>query len=518
MWERDGTLWSTEPQPELTDRLGWLDLPESMRSKLPALKALASEAKADGFLDVVLLGMGGSSLAPEVYFRTFGSTPGQPDLIVLDSTHPGAVLSVARQIDPATTLFVVSSKSGSTLETLSGFRFFWDFVGEVFDEPGSQFIAVTDSGSSLEQIARDRGFRAIFNAPSDVGGRYSALTDFGLVPAALIGVDVEALLERAAAMAQSAGPDTAVADNPALELGAAMGELALAGRDKVTYVVSPGLAAFPDWAEQLVAESTGKDNRGIVPVANEPLGPLDEYGNDRFFIYLSLEGQEDEAQVALLKELDAAGHPVATMRLADPYDLGAEMYRAEIATAAAGAVLEIHPFNQPDVQLAKSLAQEAMEGGSDGASEPPEVGVDDRAGLTDAIEVWLGTARPGDYLSLQAYLAFEKPVDGALQWFRHHVRRNHRLATTLGYGPRFLHSTGQLHKGGPNTGLFLQIVDDAAPEVAVPETDYTFGELVGAQSVGDYRALEQRDRRVLRVRLGEQTADGLAALRAAFGD
>ncbi len=516
LWAKDPTVWFAEPRAEITDRLGWLDLPDAMRPKVAPLKALADEANADGFLDVVLLGMGGSSLAPEVYFRTFGAAPGQPDLVVLDSTHPGAVMGIADRFDPATTLFVVSSKSGSTLETLSGFRFFWEFVAEVSDEPGTQFIAVTDPGSSLEALAADRGFRAVFRAPSDVGGRYSALTEFGLVPAALIGADIDALLDRGAAMAAATGPEVPVTDNPALRLGAAMGELALAGRDKLTYIVSPALTGFPDWAEQLVAESTGKDGRGIVPVAHETLGPPEEYDHDRFFVHLALDGEETET--AALQALQNAGHPVVTIRLGDVYDLAAEMFRAEMATAAAGAVLGIHPFDQPDVQLAKTLAQEAMAGPGTGGPAPPEIGVENEPRLAEALRGWLGEARSADYLSIQAYLPADDSTDGVLQSIRSDVRRSRRLATTAGYGPRFLHSTGQLHKGGPNTGLFLQIVDSAGPEVPVPETDYTFGRLVSAQAIGDYRALEQRQRRVLRVNLGDDIAAGLGTLRAAFRD
>jgi transaldolase/glucose-6-phosphate isomerase len=460
--------------------------------------------------------MGGSSLAPEVYYRTIGNAPAQPELTLLDSTHPRAVIAVANHIDVATTIFVVSSKSGTTLETLSGFRFFWDLVAEVFDEPGEQFIAVTDPGSSLEELARNRGFRAIFTAPPDVGGRFSALTDFGLVPAAIIGADLGILLNRAEAMAVAAGPEIPVAENPGLQLGAAMGELALAGRDKVTYVVSPGLAAFPDWLEQLVAESTGKDGKGIVPIAGEKLDDLSAYGSDRFFVYLALDNDPDEEQVAALQELETTGHPVARIRLRDEYDLAAEMFRAEMAIAAAGAVLGIHPFNQPDVQLAKTLAQEAMEGKTENVEAPVEVSSDDAEALAEQAKVWLRTIRPGDYLAIQAYLPMTTSIDAVLQSIRADLHGRFGIATTVGYGPRFLHSTGQLHKGGPGSGLFLQIVDEPAVDLAVPETNYTFDGLIAAQSVGDYQAMRQRDRRVLRVNVGGSRAEGLAAIQAAL--
>ncbi|MDH3261946.1 MAG: glucose-6-phosphate isomerase [Acidimicrobiia bacterium] len=517
LWAKDPTLWFADPQPELTDRLGWLTLHETMRSKLAALRALADDIKNEGFRHVVLLGMGGSSLAPEVYQRTFGNAPGYPELLVLDSTHPDAVRAVRDRIDPAKTLFVVSSKSGGTLETMSGFRYFWAAVADVASVPGGHFVAVTDAVSSLETLATDRDFRAVFQAPSDVGGRYSALTDFGLVPASIIGVDPGRLLDRVATIAAATGPSVAAPDNPALQVGAAMGELALVGRDKVTYVVSPTLAAFPDWVEQLIAESTGKDDKGIVPIAGEELRTPEAYGLDRFFVYLSLDGEQDDAQAAALQELQAVGHPVVRIRLEDTYDLAVEMFRAEMAVAAAGAVLGIHPFNQPDVQDAKTLAKEAMEGTGRQGEPPAEVATADVEGLADQARAWLSTVEPGDYLAIQAYLPMDSSVGVVLHSIRQDLQRRFRMATTVGYGPRFLHSTGQLHKGGPASGLFLQIVDQPDLDLAVPETDYTFGRLIAAQSVGDYQAMRQRNRRVLRVNLGSNRTNGLAALQAALG-
>jgi transaldolase/glucose-6-phosphate isomerase len=516
LWAKDPTLWSAEPQPELTDRLGWLMLHETMRDKLPALRSLAESVKTEGFLHVVLLGMGGSSLAPEVYQRTFGNSAGYPELHVLDSTHPDAVRAVADRVDPARTIFVVSSKSGGTLETMSGFRFFWSQVVDRTDTPGTHFVAVTDPGSSLDVLAAERGFRATFHAPADVGGRYSALTDFGLVPAVLIGVDPAKLLDRAAGIAEATGPFVSALQNPALQLGAAMGELARQGRDKVTYVVSLSLAAFPNWVEQLVAESTGKDGKGIVPVAGEALMSPDAYGPDRFFVHLTLNGDRDDDQATALQLLEAAGHPVARIAIEDPYDLAAEMFRAEMATAAAGAVLGIHPFNQPDVQLAKTLAQDAMEGTGDQGEPPPQVSTGDSAALAGHIGELLDTIGPGDYLAIQAYLPMESSIGEVLDSIRTELQERFRMATTVGYGPRFLHSTGQLHKGGPPSGVFLQIVDEPDLDLDVPETDYSFGRLIAAQSVGDYRALAQRDQRVLRVNLGSSRSSGLAALQAAL--
>jgi transaldolase/glucose-6-phosphate isomerase len=518
LWEKDPTLWSVEPQPELVDRLGWLTLHESMRSKIPALRALADGVKNEGFSHVVLLGMGGSSLAPEVYQRTFGNGPRYPELLVLDSTHPDAVRAVGDRIDPAKAIFVVSSKSGGTLETMSGFRYFWSLVAETTETPGIHFLAVTDPDSSLEALATDRGFRAVFHAPPDVGGRYSALTDFGLVPAALIGVDPGKLLDRAAVLAESVGPFVSALQNPALQLGAALGELAVMGRDKVTYVVSETLGAFPDWVEQLIAESTGKDGKGIVPVAGEELEDPADYGSDRFFVYLTVDGDQDGDQAAALQELEDAGHPIARITLRDRYDLAAEMFRAEMAVAAAGAVLGIHPFNQPDVQLAKTLAQEAMEGTGDQGEPPPEVAAGDLDVLARHTAEWLGTIGSGDYLGIQAYLPMNASVGTVLQSIREDLQHRFRIATTVGYGPRFLHSTGQLHKGGPASGLFLQIVDEPELDLDVPETDYSFGRLIAAQSIGDYQAMQQRRRRVLRVNLGNHRMQGLADLQAALRD
>lgn len=502
MWEKDHTVWSPRPLPELADRLGWLTLPESMPGEADALARFAEEARLEGIRDVVVLGMGGSSLAPEVFSLTFGPAPGFPALSVLDSTHPDAVRALARRLDLAKTLFLVSSKSGGTTETLSFFRTFWDLVGKVVTHPGHYFVAVTDPGSSLEKLARERGFRAVFNAPPDVGGRYSALTNFGLVPAALLGADVRRLLASARGMAEACGASVPVAHNPGLRLGAALGELALAGRDKVTFFTSPALESFPEWIEQLVAESTGKitlkgdgSHAGIVPVAGERPGPPSAYGEDRFFVSLLL-GDEISGFEESLTALEEAGHPVARIRLGDAFDLGREMYRWEMATAAAGAVLDVNPFDQPDVQLAKELATQAMK-------EPAAAGGAVDAGDPGAaIAGWLAGARPGDYLGIHAYLAPGPRTTEQLRALQNLLHEKTRLASTLGYGPRFLHSTGQLHKGGPGTGRFVQLIDRVAEDLAVPETDYTFGRLIRSQADGDRRALEQRGRTVLRLDLG----------------
>jgi transaldolase/glucose-6-phosphate isomerase len=521
LWAKDHTVWSEQPVPELTDRLGWLKLPESMRTQAEDLARFAQDVRAEGFRDAVVLGMGGSSLAPEVFARTYRSASagaGHPELSVLDSTHPEAVRALVGRLDPTRTLFLVSSKSGSTTEMLSFFYTFWQWVGESLasaSASGRRFVAITDPGSSLEKLARERGFRAVFNAQEDVGGRYSALTPFGLVPAALVGADVRELLIRGRVMAEACtGP---ASSNPGLQLGAALGELALAGRDKVTFLASRDIESFPDWIEQLVAESTGKIGRGIVPVVGERPAEPAAYGDDRFFVGL-LRG-DDRGLEQRLAALESAGHPVARFRLSEPADLGREMFRWEMATAAAGAVLGVNPFDQPDVQLAKELAKRAMQERSSGAAAGPadEIRAADTAALGSALGHWLAGSGTGTYLGIHAYLAPTPATTEALREIQARLRDNTRFATTLGYGPRFLHSTGQLHKGGPETGRFLQIVDEPGHDLSVPETDYTFAELIRAQADGDRKALEQRGRRVMRVNFGNDVHCGLARLREVLG-
>lgn len=510
LWEKDHRLWSPTPIPELTDRLGWLELPVSMRGVAARLTQLAREAAAEGIRDVVVLGMGGSSLAPEVFSRTFGHTLGFPALSVLDSTHPDAVRALASRLDLRRCLFLVSSKSGTTTETLSFFRYFWEALAPAGDARGRHFIAITDPGTPLQKLAEERSFRAVVNAPEDVGGRYSALTPFGLAPAALLGLDLSRLLASGQAMAEACGPAARTASNPGLVLGAALGELARAGRDKVTFVTSPSLESFPDWIEQLIAESTGKaalsgdGHRGIVPVAGEPLGTPEAYNDDRFFVALVLEGEDHPELESHLAALQAAGHPVAHIVLADRYDLGGEMFRWELATAAAGAVLELNPFDQPDVQLAKELAGQAMKAAESGLkpSTAGEVRVEELGTVGPALAAWVRGAQPGDYLGIHAYLEPAPRTTELLRAVQAVLHEKTRLAVTLGYGPRFLHSTGQLHKGGPDRCRFLQLLDEPAEDVPVPETHYTFGTLIRAQAEGDRQALEQRGRKILRLQLG----------------
>ncbi len=509
LWARDFRLWFPTPQPEITDRLGWLDLPEQMHEEAPALEQFAEQIHSEGITAVVLLGMGGSSLAPEVFAQVLGPAPGFPRLLVLDSTHPAAIRAVESSVDLSRTLFIVSSKSGTTVETLSLFRYFWHRLASTAQR-GRQFVAITDPGTPLEKLAHERGFRQIFRARPDVGGRYSALSHFGLVPAALLGADVHRLLDRGWEMAEACAFCVPVAENPALQLGALLGEAALAGRDKLTFAGSPRLGPLGAWLEQLVAESTGKDGRGIVPIEGESLAPVDAYGPDRVFVWFELAGES--LQDGLVGKLAAAGHPVIRLRLSDVYDLGQEFFRWEMAVAAAGSVLGIHPFNQPDVQLAKDLASRAMQGSGGSAVEADLIAVGDERTLRKQFAQWAVGLAAGQYIALQAYLQPEPAVTAALQRLRLRLRDRFRVATTLGYGPRFLHSTGQLHKGGPGTGRFLQLVDDAEPDLPVPETDFSFGRLIRAQARGDAEALRQRGRQVLRVHLGTDVLAGLSQL------
>ena len=502
IWAKDPTVWAETDLPELADRLGWLTLPEEMAVHVPDLQAFAESIKDEGFTFVVLLGMGGSSLAPEVYQSTFGNAEGYPELIVLDSTHPGAVLAVDERIDLDRTLFLVASKSGGTLETLSFMRYYWHRLLSAGLPQGQRFVALTDPGSALEDIAAERGFRRVFLTPPEVGGRYSALTYFGLVPAALIGVDIGAVLQEAAAAA--AACRASAAENTGLALGAAWGEAALAGRDKLTILTSPALSSFPNWLEQLVAESTGKDGTGIVPVAGEDLGDPDDYGDDRLFLVYELEGEEPID----LDHLTKAGHPVIRVTLARIEELGNALFQAEMATAAAGGLLGIHPFNQPDVQVAKELAKQAMAGELEGGAPIVEVAPTDATSLGR----WLAGAQPNAYVGLAAFVPMTAESVRLTQDLRHHLRHLSGCATTVGFGPRFLHSTGQLHKGGPSAAIFLQLVDQPAEGLAVPETDFTFDRLVAGQAEGDYRALEERRQTVLRVQLGPEAEMGLEAL------
>ena len=508
MLEHDPTLWAARGTPEIEDRLGWLDLPLRMLSEIPDLTAFASEISAKGFEHVVVLGMGGSSLAPEVFQNTFGNTAGYPRLTVLDSTHPAAVSRMADSLDLARTLFVVSSKSGTTTEMLSFLYYFSKRLTDLGIDPGPRTVAITDPGTPLETLAGERGFRRVFQAPPDVGGRYSALSVFGLVPAALIGVDLMRLLSSVPAIQGESV-------QKALKLGATLSEAAHAGRDKLTFVTSPALASFPTWIEQLIAESTGKLGVGIVPIDQDPSGDYDGYGDDRVIVSIGLRSETDAATIRMLSSR-APDWAFVEQIVDDVHELGALMMQWEIATAAAGAALAINPFDQPDVQLAKDLARAAMSAEPGDAPSPASeiLSIDD-PGISAAVSEWLRQAKSNDYIGIHLYVAPDAGLWDIAQRLRSSIGRRARVATTSGYGPRFLHSTGQLHKGGPDSGMFLQIVDDAQKDdIAVPETTYTFGQLITAQSAGDAGALTQRGRRLLRITLGSDARAGLDRLAA----
>lgn len=539
IWAHDHTVWKPEPT-EITNRLGWLHTAEVMRKNLYRLEELVEAVRAEGYTHALLLGMGGSSLAAEVFRKTFGVKEGYLDLAVLDSTDPGAVLAHAEQLDLAHTLFIVSTKSGTTVETLSFFKFFYNRVADALrpgsgqtlgaDRAGEHFVAVTDPGSKLADLAKCYGFRTTFLNDPDIGGRYSALSYFGLVPAALVGVDVSRLLDRALAMASECGPDVAVRDNPAAWLGAILGELAQAGRDKATFAISPAIASFGDWVEQLIAESTGKEGTGILPVVGEPMGPPDVYGDDRLFVYWRLgvplpnpppharEGECDTHDAAI-QGLEDAGHPVVRLDLHDPYDLGGQFFLWEMATAVAGHRLGINPFDQPNVEAAKVLARQMVaeyrEKGTLPSGESAPL-------AAKALNDFLAQAQPGAYIALQAYLQPTAETDAALLALRTHLRDQFWLATTVGYGPRFLHSTGQLHKGDVGHGLFIQLTagdprDAPIPdEAGSPESSITFGVLKAAQALGDGQALLDAGRRVIHFHLGTDVIGGLKRLMEAL--
>lgn len=506
--QRDYTVWRDDPA-EIRNRLGWLDAPAGMGTTVPRLQALRQTLLAEGYSDVLLLGMGGSSLAPEVFYNIFGGDPAGLRLAVLDSTDPGAVLAQAARLNPATTLFIVATKSGGTVETFSFFKYFYNWTVDALgaEAAGAHFVAITDPGSKLQAVAGQLQFRDTFLADPNVGGRYSALTFFGLLPAALVGVDVAQLLDRAQAVRKDDGAT----------LGAILGALAKAGRDKVTFVTSPALANFGDWVEQLIAESTGKDGTGILPVVGEALGDPAVYGADRLFVYLRLAGADaaQGAHDAALAALAAAGHPVVTIRLHDLYDVGGQFFLWELATAVAGHLLGIQPFDQPNVESAKVLARQMVAAYHE-LGRLPE---DTPAPLSStALRAFLAASRPGDYIALQAYVPPTPATTAALNALRLALRDRLHLATTVGYGPRFLHSTGQLHKGDGNNGLFIQFTADVLQDAPIPDeagaaaSGMSFGVLIQAQALGDGQALRDAGRRVIRFHLGTDVVGGLERL------
>ena len=525
LWAADPTLWKAADdahQKIVANALGWLSVFEGVRDEVQGLTAFVHELRAEGYRSAVLLGMGGSSLAPEVMRAILGTRPGHLDLHVLDSTDPAAVAAVEAAVDLESTLFVVASKSGGTTETACFHAYFYERLQELAGEhAGHHFVAITDEGTSLEKQALEQGFRAVFVNPGDIGGRYSALSFFGMVPAALMGVDLERLLDGVRAMAVACGPDVPAAQNPALRLGAAMGELALRGRDKLTLVFEPPLAPLGAWVEQLVAESTGKEGTGILPVDLEELGPAGAYGDDRVFAAVRLAGAADPGIASALEALRDAGHPVLEHEIADVRDLGGEFLRWEIAVAAAGHVLGIDAFDQPNVQESKDITKGLLAAYAATGELPAEPPADEGRrlvypvgdeGLPAAMREFLAQAAAGDYVALQAYVAPGQAVWDQLQGVRLQLRDGLHVATTLGYGPRYLHSTGQLHKGGPNKGLFLQLLGHDPDDVEIPGQPYSFSVLKRAQARGDLTALRAHGCRVMRVCLGDDVPAGLARL------
>jgi glucose-6-phosphate isomerase len=532
IWRKDARLWKQEDshQKIIANSLGWLTVSTGMLSAADELRSFVEGVRTSGeFSHVMVCGMGGSSLCPEVLRQTFGRQEGYPELLVLDSTDPDVVNSFRNKIDINRCLFVIASKSGTTTEPIVFHRYWYQEVAKKSAGPGNSFITITDPGSQMAETAADEGFKRIFLNQADIGGRYSALSYFGMVPAALTGLDFEKLLHGAETMATACGAGVNVNENPGALLGAVLAECALLGRDKLTIVTDQKLSALGLWIEQLIAESTGKEGKGIVPVVQEPLASVSAYGNDRVFVSISVGPIDDETQ-AKLKALEAAGHPVVYRSLADVYDLGAEFFLWEMATAFAGWRLGINPFDQPNVQESKDATKALLEkytregkleeqarlasngqltvyAGGEAGALPAASG-----SVTDALRAHFATIKSGDYVALLAYLEETPEVEALLQAIRTLVRDATSCATTTGYGPRFLHSTGQLHKGGPDSGVFIQITAPDKSDFQVPGAPYTFSILKDAQALGDFQSLLSHHRRALRVDLGNNVLIGLQQL------
>jgi glucose-6-phosphate isomerase len=530
IWAKDPSLWKSEPdhQKIIRNSLGWLTVMATVRQHASALARFAVEMNRAGFRHVLLLGMGGSSLCPDVLRLTFGEAAGFPKLAVLDTTDPASVQAFEQSVDLPRTLFIVASKSGTTPEIAAFYQYFFNKVQRLNGErAGEQFIAITDAGTPLERIGAEKKFRHVFLNPSDIGGRYSALSFFGMVPATLIGLDILRMLDRADRMAQACGPGPPPRQNPGAWLGAVMGSLAKAGRDKLTFICSPEIASFGYWVEQLIAESTGKDGTGILPIEGEALGNSGVYADDRAFVHLKLLSSKDRDLDAKVNALEKAGHPVVTIGLQDLYDLGAEFFRWEFATAVAGAVIGVDPFDQPNVQESKDNTKRLLgefkatgrlpEGSpifTDGSirlygDEASAAALKDAKTLADALRAHFNRIRPRDYVALTAYLQTTPAHAEVFREIRSHIRDRFRVATTLGYGPRFLHSTGQLHKGGSDNGVFLQFTADDPVDLPIPGEPHSFGVMKAAQALGDLQSLQSRKRRALRIHIAGGIEAGL---------
>jgi transaldolase / glucose-6-phosphate isomerase len=530
LWKKDASLWTSSDEGKW---LGWLDIVDQQLANVSKFKALSAEIREDGFTHMLLLGMGGSSLCPEVFSRTFGKQPGAPELLVLDSTDPIYIRSLRAKIDPARTLFCVSSKSGTTLEPNIYMQYFFDEAKKALgDRAGHHFIAITDPGSKLEAIAEKLGFRRLYHGVASIGGRYSALSDFGLVPHAAMGLDTERLLKRTALMVEACNNGQA-AQNPGVALGLILGTAAVKfQRDKVTLVCSKSIYDLGAWLEQLLAESTGKQGKGLIPVDREPLFAPGKYGKDRVFAYIKFAGDNDAELESSVTALEKAGQPVVRIVMNDIYDIGQVFFQWEIATAVAGSALKINAFNQPDVEASKvatrELTSEFEKTGSLPAEEPilEQDGIKlftDKANadallkngrtLGSAIRAHVDRLQAGDYFGLLAYIPMFPEYEDTLQEIRKEILESKQVATVLGFGPRFLHSTGQAYKGGPNSGVFLQITCDEADDLPVPQQKYTFGTVKAAQARGDFQVLAERKRRALRVHLGPDLAKDLDRVR-----
>jgi glucose-6-phosphate isomerase len=529
LWQKDASLWSGTDE---SNWLGWLSITEEQIAQIETLKQIAADVKKARFKHVLLLGMGGSSLCPEVLRMTFGKVKGHPELHVLDSTDPAQIRAIEAKVDLKNTICIVSSKSGSTLEPNIYKQYFFERVkakvGE--KEVGNRFIAITDPGSKMQQVAAGDKFRKIFFGVPSIGGRYSAISNFGMVPGAVMGLDVAKFLKNTEEMVQACGPAVAADSNPGVILGNILGVAANHGRDKVTIIASPGISDLGAWLEQLIAESTGKIGKGIIPVDRERLAKPAVYGNDRVFAYLRLASKPNKAQDAAVAALERAGHPVVRMTLPNIYNLGQELFRWEIATAVAGSIIGINAFNQPDVEASKIETKKLTSQYEETGSLPPEAPFFEDQGirlfadeknsaalkggakLVDVLKTHLARAGEGDYFAVLGYITMNAAHEKALQGIRHAVRDKKRVATVLGFGPRFLHSTGQAYKGGPNSGVFLQITCDDAKDLPVPGQKYTFGIVKAAQARGDFAVLAERGRRALRVHLGKNVKAGLATL------
>ncbi len=536
IWAKDPTLWHEDPahQAVIRNALGWLSVSEHQIRHVSRLQAFAEEVKTAGFTHILLLGMGGSSLCPEVFRMTFGVIQGYPELHVLDSTVPSQVKSFEETVDLERTLCVVASKSGSTTEPLVFQKYFFERMLRIKgDCAGENFIAITDPGSLLERLAHELRFRAVFPGMPDIGGRYSALSNFGMVPAAAMGVNVEVLLRQAERMRQSCDSTVPVPDNPGVTLGVVLSTLAKAGHDKVTFITSPAVSDLGAWLEQLIAESTGKEGKGLIPVDDEPLGVPQSYGNDRVFVYIRDADGAAPEQDATVDALQSAGHPVVRIDCTSLMNLGQEFFRWELATATAGSLLGINAFDQPNVQESKEFTKFYLEEFKKNGRLPEESPVitdgdvrlfaddanrhalDGASSLAHAVAAHLSRVRTGDYVAINAYLERTPAVHEAFRRIRALIRDAKRVATTLGYGPRFLHSTGQLHKGGPNSGVFLQVTADQIADLDIPDEPYSFRTLAAAQALGDMKSLCTRNRRVIRLHLGCDVEDGLRRIQKA---